>query len=353
MEFQKKLSWYKKKIDTYLKEFLEREKQEAPNSYSKKIYEFILDYVLRGGKRIRPILSIEGYRACSGKDINEIIKASLALELLEGYLLIHDDIIDRDKVRRGGPSFHELTKSWYTEEFGDKDSYHFGVAFAILAGDMLGSLAIKPIVDANFDNRFKLRAMEELIQAEKRCFYGELYDVILERKDAVTEEDLWRMLDLKTASYTTEAPLVMGAILGDGTDEQIDTLRKYGKLIGKAFQIVDDVLGTFGNVEETGKPIDSDIKEGKRTLLVIHALQKASEEERKFLQKCLGNMNLKASDLDRVKEIMVKTGAVDYSREVASSLVTEAKKAIEDASLESDSKIFLYDMADFILKRSM
>ena len=353
MEFQEKLLWYKKKIDTHLKEFLKREKQKAPNSYSKKIYEFILDYVLRGGKRIRPILFIEGYRACDGKDIDEIIKASLAVELLEGYLLIHDDIIDRDEVRRGGPSFHELTKTWYKEEFGDKDSYHFGVAFAILAGDMLGSLAIKPLLDASFDNRVKLKAIEELIQAEKRCFYGELYDVILEKKDTVTEEDLFNMIDLKTASYTTEAPLVMGAILGDGTDEQIDPLRKYGKLIGEAFQLVDDILGTFGNAVETGKPIDSDIKEGKRTLLVIHALKKANEKERKFLQECLGNMSLKADHLERIREIMVKTGAVDYSREVASSLVTKAKRVLQDADLEPDSKKFLSDMADFILERSM
>jgi len=275
------------------------------------------------------------------------------VELLEGYLLIHDDIIDRDEVRRGGPSFHELTKAWYKEEFDDEDSGHFGVAFAILAGDMLGTLAINPILNANFDNRLKLRAIEELIQAEKRCYYGELHDVILEKQDDVTEENLFDMIGLKTASYTTEAPLVIGAILGDGTDAQIDTLRKYGKLIGEAFQIVDDLLGTFGNAKETGKPIDSDIKEGKKTLLVIHALQKANEEDRKFLQECLGNMNLKAGDLDRIKEIMIKTGAVDYSKEVASSLVAKAKRVLEDADLEPDSKRFLSNMADFILKRSM
>jgi geranylgeranyl diphosphate synthase type I len=353
MEFQEKLLWYKKKIDTHLKEFLEGEKQKAPNSYSKKIYEFILDYVLRGGKRIRPILFIEGYRACDGNDVDEIVKASLAVELLEGYLLIHDDIIDRDEVRRGGPSFHELTKVWYKEEFSDKDSEHFGVAFAILAGDMLGSLAIKPIADANFDNRLKLRAIEELIQAEKRCYYGELHDVILEKQDNVTEEDLFSMIGLKTASYTTEAPLVMGAVLGDGKDEQVDTLRKYGKLIGEAFQIIDDMLGTFGDAEKTGKPIDSDIKEGKKTLLIIHALQKANEEDRKFLRECLGNMNLRAGDLDRIKEIMVKTGAVDYSREMASSLVAKTKRILENADLEPDSKKFFFNMADFILERNM
>jgi geranylgeranyl diphosphate synthase type I len=343
MDFKKELKSYKAKIDKALIERLELEKERAKkvNFANKKILDFIIDFCERGGKRIRPLLLIKGYEAVGKKLTQEIIRVSICIELLEAYLLIHDDIIDRDGLRRGGPSFHKMTSKW-------KKNSHFGLSSAIIAGDMLGSLAAQVIIESKFSEHFKLRALSEFIDAELCCFHGELYDVILEQEEA-TEEDFFRMVDLKTSSYTTKAPLVIGAILGGGKEKEIETLREYGRLLGRAFQIVDDILGTFGDKKITGKPTASDIKQGKKTLLLLYALQKATPKDIAFLHNSVGNRRLKKQDLQRVKEIFIRTGALDYARKKISQYTEKAKEILN--FFPSEKVTFLSQLADFIRDR--
>ncbi|MDI6840511.1 MAG: polyprenyl synthetase family protein [bacterium] len=348
MEFQKELIEYKNQIDSVIKEYLEKERERASliDSSNVKIIDFITNFCLRGGKRIRPILFVKGYEAVGGKNLPEITHTSICMEFLETYLLIHDDIIDQDAMRRGGPSFHKMSGGW-------KRDPRFGVSSAIIAGDMLGSLSSKVIMEANFREDLKLRALKEFTNAEIRCFHGELYDVILEHQNEVCEKDFFKMIDLKTASYTTQAPLIMGAILGNGTDVQIETLRKYGKLLGEAFQIIDDILGTFGDKNIIGKPVDSDIKQGKKTLLLIYAFKYAKKEDKNFLKMVCGNKKLTKSELQRVKNILIKTGSLAYSQNKAQELVNQAKAILNQNNLNSKTKNFLNQFSDFIIKREL
>ena len=350
MKFENQLKEYKNKIDQFLIECLELEKQRASSVHpcNERILEFIIDFCSRGGKRIRPILLIKAYEAVvhhevGGNDLTEITRTSICMELLEAYLLIHDDIIDQDETRRGGLAFHKMAQPLG----GNK---HFGLSSGIIAGDMLGCLAIKIIMESTFSESSKLRALNEFIEAELNCFHGELYDVILEHEDA-SEQELLKMIDLKTSSYTTQAPLVIGAILGQGTDGQIDILRAYGKLLGRAFQITDDILGTFGDEKTTGKPAASDIKQGKKTLLLIYALNHSSTQEIDLLHHSIGNKELTTNDIENVRQIFISTGALGFAQAAASQYAEQAKSVLEASNLSG--KEFLIWLTDFVVKRKM
>ncbi len=375
MNFSEEIKSYKIKIDALLREYLLAEKERARlvSSANEKIFDFVVDFCGRGGKRIRPILFIKGYEAVSrsvgigGKDAGEIIRASISIELVEAYLLIHDDIIDEDSIRRGGPSFHRMAGEWRNE--------HFGVSAAIIAGDMLGGLANQIIMETSFHPELKLRAIRELISAEIECFHGELYDVVLEDEDEVKEEDFFKMVDLKTVSYTTVAPLVMGAILGKGSSKQIEAFRKYGKLLGRAFQVIDDILGTFGEEKRTGKPVGSDIRQGKKTLLLLYALSQnpvtdsfgveenlqlvesshrlLRSEDVEFLQHCIGNKDLKYGELQQVRKIFKDCGALEYSRNLATEYIKKAKLVLDSSDFKAETKEFLNYLANFIIERKL
>lgn len=348
MEFLEELKEYKGKIDKLLKEYLEVERKKASliASSNVQIMNFIMDFCLRGGKRIRAVLLIKGYSAVSGENMPEIIRTSICMELMEAGLLIHDDIIDEDSMRRGGPSFHQLAGKW-------KNDSRFGLTSAIIAGDLLLNLGIKVLLSANFGRKVKLLASEEFISALLKCFHGELCDVVLEDREKVKEADFFKMIDLKTASYTTEAPLVIGAILGNASEKQIKSCREYGRLLGEAFQLTDDILGVFGKEEKLGKPVDSDIKQGKKTFLSIYAFQKAKPKDIAFLQKAMGNKNLTPNELENVRNIFIESGALQEAKNRARALGNKAKRLLKKAHFESESVKFLSKLTDFIVNREL
>lgn len=348
MEFLEEVKDYKGKIEKAFKECLEVEKKKAAviDSSNLQIMDFIMDFCLRGGKRIRAILLVKGYEAVNGSNISEIIKTSICMEFMEAGLLIHDDIIDEDPIRRGGPSFHELAGKW-------KNDSRFGLSSAIIAGDLLFNLGVRVLLNSNFNRKTKLLASEEYITALLNCFNGELYDVVLEDKEKVSEKDFFKMIDLKTASYTTEAPLVIGAILGGGSEKQVEDFRKYGRILGEAFQLTDDILGVFGKEDKLGKPVDSDIKQGKKTFLSIYALQKANPKDKEFLQKAIGNKNLTPQDLEEVRQIFIKVGALDETRNRAKILGNKAKRMLKKGHFSSNSVKFLSALTDYIVEREL
>ncbi len=347
MDFEKKIKSLKEKIEKELLIFLSQN-LKTEKFFNRNLNFFVdelKNFILRGGKRLRPILFITGYQAVNGEN-EEIIKASLSIELIEAFVLMHDDIIDRDEKRRGAPSFHILMGERLTDK-------HLGISAGIIGGDVLFNLGIKALIDSDFPADRKEKALKELLTAKEKCFFGELADIILQKKEEATEEEFFKMVELKTASYTVELPLVMGAILGDAEEEIITGFRKFGKELGKAFQIQDDILGTFGNPALTGKPADSDIKEGKKTLLLIYALQNATEEEKAFLRKTIGKGKVKEEDINKVREIYKRTGALSYCKEKAKEFAQKAKEILIDLKIKKEAKDFLCEFSDFIIRREL
>lgn len=327
------LSKFKKKFDRELTRFLTRKINQAKKIDPKVAFlvKQIKDMASAGGKRLRPAFCYFGYRACGGEDKKEILKLSLAIELTHAALLIHDDIIDDSDLRRGKPTIYKAS----------------GLPVALLVGDIASSLADEIFNAASFpsDRLKEARKYFDLLAFE--VVGGEYLDVL----GGKTEEEILKILEYKTARYSVVRPLQIGAALAGAPAEVFTVFEKYGIPAGIAFQIKDDILGMFDKEEVIGKPADSDLKEGKKTLLVVKALEASKGKEKKKFLELLGNPNCTLKDLEWVRGIIKKTGSLEYAEKLAKGVIEKAKAVVKDGPLQAEEKDFLIGMADYIIER--
>lgn len=286
-----------------------------------------------GGKRLRPVLVILSSESVGGRG-EDALKTAASMELIHTFSLIHDDIMDKDEKRRGMPSVHTL----------------WGEPMAILAGDTLFSKAFETVIetDGGVEPQKVLDALETVVDSCIKICEGQALDISFEGKLDVSEEEYMTMIYKKTAALIAAATK-SGAILGGGTEEQIEALSEYGRLIGLAFQIQDDYLDVVSIEDHIGKPVGSDIVEGKMTLMVVHALQKASKEDK---EKLISILNSKDEDLiDEAISIFNKYGSIDYTRDIALRNVKTAKELLNVLD-DSEAKESLELIADFVLERT-
>ena len=192
-----------------------------------------------------------------------------------------------------------------------------------------------------------------LIENLEKCYWGQFYDILITKMDIenVKEDDYLFLVEYKTASYTTIMPLLMGSIFAGKKGEYLEQMKKFGKYLGIAFQIKDDILGVFGDIDKTGKSNLSDLKEGKKTLLVIKAYEKSKKQEKDFLKEKLGGRNLQEEDLIKFREIFEKTGALEYAEEKAREYIQKAKIVFEKIPFKEEWKDFLNDLMNYIIER--
>lgn len=352
MEFKKSIEKYKKKIDKQLRIFLQaRIKRSASISPSiKKLMENILEFNMRGGKRIRPMLVIMGYIAAGGKQEKEIIKAAVSIELMESFLLVHDDIMDQDHFRRGGPTMHKIYEKECSRCPPDERK-RYSESCALVAGDILASLGSEALLGSGFPAELKIKAIDKFNKAIINTCFGQFLDIRAGTYKKITEADIRRLYELKTAIYTFEAPLHIGAILAGADDKVLKGLSKYALPLGKAFQLQDDVLGLFSTYEKIGKPVGSDIREGKKTLLIMNAIKKSSKEEKAFIETCLGNKAITKRDILKIKDIIRSSRALRCSDLEAKSMALKAKNNIMKTGINDQGKRFLSALADYVIKR--
>lgn len=294
-----------------------------------------------GGKRLRGALVRLGYQLAGGEDTQDILKAAVAFEIFQTAILAHDDIIDQSPLRRSKPTlYHSLG--------GD----HYGVSQTISLGDIGFFLAVRLISQSNVAQERKYQAINLFVQAMLETAMGQMLDVELPyRKESKDEIDALTVFRLKTAKYTLVGPLHLGAILGGGGAALLDNLNVLGESLGIAFQIQDDILGVFGEEKVVGKSVTSDIEEGKNTLLLIQALKKATAEQVEILNKFYGHGKIGLSELEKIRQVFINTGALDYSQTKASLLVDEAKKVIKGMDVKDEQRQLLLEMAEFLVKR--
>ena len=333
----------KDQINKELQKFFNK-KLETTQGIEKNMVKLLREYTLRGGKRIRAQMIVQGYNSI--KKINkEIIKTSIAIELIQSYLLIHDDIIDNSDLRRGKPSMHKIY-----EQVKSPDPKQFGISMAIIIGDLASTYANEIITDSNFKEKRKNQAIKQLNKTVETVIYGQALDIISNFKK-ITKEQVKEIHKKKTASYTFEGPLKIGAILAGANNKQLKILHNYGINLGQAFQLQDDILGMFGEKEKIGKPIDSDLKEGKQTLLILKALEKANKKQKTTIKKALGNKKLKKSDLKQVQNIIKETNSLKHSQELSNKLTLKAKEIMQKSNLRTEATEFLLNIADNMLER--
>ncbi|HRY82315.1 MAG TPA: polyprenyl synthetase family protein [Candidatus Moranbacteria bacterium] len=347
---------YKKRVEPYLCDYFNRKIKEAKklDSLAVQAVKMIADFTMAGGKRIRPALVYYGYLASGGKDGKEIIEASMGIELIHSFLLIHDDIIDRDKLRHGVMTVHEKYRKIGERISPKKDNAHFGNSMAIVAGDLAYSMANEIIFNAKFPPEIIIKALDKLQDIVYATIPGEMLDVVMENRGRTTEKEILRMFEGKTSRYTFEGPLHFGSILSGNSVEMLPAFSRYSLPLGKAFQLRDDILGVFGTEKKLGKSVGADVTEGKQTLLLIKALEKSNASQKKIIQKCLGKKDLSKNELEEFRQVIRETGSLEYCQNLSEKFVAEALEALKKIKFKNEeAKKFLEGIAQYIIKREV
>lgn len=303
------------------------------------IHDALFSYVRRRGKALRPLLLLLSCGAVGGHE-DQALPAAAAVEVFHTWTLVHDDIIDRDDTRRGHPTVHAMYRDHAVLAHGhdEPDAAHYGTTVAILAGDvqqawtygLLSDLARKGVPTA---------LVLELIQRmatdlTPRLLEGEMLDVqySLMPAEALDQDRILHMLTMKTGTLLEYAAWC-GARIGLGARPDIDgvaeRLGRFASLCGTAFQLHDDVLGLTADEATLGKPVGSDIREGKRTLLVYKALSRTGAEERQFLLSVLGKGDATAEEVARAVSILDSSGACDEVAALARGYIDQALSLLE------------------------
>lgn len=309
----------------------------------------VADLVATGGKRLRPAFVYWGYRATGADHADGVLGAAAAVQMLHTFALIHDDIMDRSPLRRGRPAVHESLAAAHRQEGLGGDPAWFGVGGAILAGDLAFVWADQLLDNADLPNDAIERARSVFTDLRVEVMAGQYLDLRLAGLLAASEEDSLRVALLKSGRYTVTRPLQLGAAVG-GRDARLgQALAAYGDAVGLAFQLRDDVLGLFGQPETTGKGTLEDLREGKRTVLMLRALHLAGPQDRAVLSRLLGDRDVDEADAEDARRIVVETGALAAVEKTLVAQQELARRAL--APVPSPAREALAELAELALFR--
>lgn len=345
-------------VDAFLKDAITR-LDRSPRD----LYTASRAYFARPGKRLRPCLVMLAASACGGEE-DAVVPAAAAVEVFHTWTLVHDDIIDADPVRRGGPSAHEIGAAAALEAFdcSRRRANRYGRDVAILAGDMLQGWGLAMLLscadDPRLDGEIVLdRARAFATELTAGVVRGEMLDIQLSMKapEEIRRSDVVRMMKLKTA-LLLRFPAELGASLALGKrpagSPEAQALARFGEKCGLAFQLQDDVLGIIGDPDRLGKPVGSDLREKKRTLILLSALKKADAKDRKAILGFLARPDARASDIRRMTGIFRETGAIASTRTLARRYAREGVRAL-DVLGDSPSARILRRIGEFTVDRVM
>ncbi len=340
--YKKRLEILKNSINQELESYFDMKLSECYDSEIKNVIDELKTFTLNGGKRLRPILMIISYNIFNDID-QKIIKAATSIEMAQSFLLIHDDIMDNSDLRRGKPSFHKAME----KNINDRK---IAENIAISAGDLVDTFSHEALLKSGFEINNLLKADYEFSKVIEDTGKGQILDIYSSINDNYSEEKLFKLHYLKTARYTIEGPVLMGAYLA-GDIKYTENLRKFGSNAGIAFQLYDDVLGIFGDENKTGKSIKSDVNEGKKTLLIIKAYENSDDNDKKFIDNAIKNGNINDDDFNRLKYIIKNTGSYDYSMKKINELTVNAKNELKKINGNNEAIDMINFLLDYMIKR--
>jgi geranylgeranyl diphosphate synthase type I len=290
-----------------------------------------LSTLVAGGKHLRPAFCYWGYRATGGPDGPEIVRAAAALELLHVSALVHDDVMDGSDLRRGRPAAHRQFAKLHAEAGWASDAEAFGTGAAILLGDLTLVWADQLLHSCGVPGDRLAAAVRVFDTMRTEVIGGQYLDLVAQASGGADAARAMRVIRYKTAKYSIERPLQLGGALGAAAPELQDAFTAVGIPLGEAFQLRDDLLGVFGDPGLTGKPAGDDLREGKATVLVAKAWESAGSTARAVLSRDLGDPNLDADGVARLRAVLVDTGAVDEVEKLIDSLTRQAEEALDAA----------------------
>jgi geranylgeranyl diphosphate synthase type I len=300
----------------------------------KRLYDAAGHLIIHGGKRLRPYMVIRSCQILGGKVSNAMLAAS-AVEMVHNFTLVHDDIMDNDEMRHGVPTVHKK----------------FGMSVAILAGDVLFSKAFQIITESKLSANATTKLVSRLSKACVDVCEGQLLDVkMAEDKKIPTQTDYITMISKKTAALF-DVSCAMGAICATNKSSDISNLSSFGKNLGIAFQITDDLIGVMGDPKITKKPVGNDLREGKKSLPILMAIKSAKGKNKKIILKAFGNSKATRNDLNKAVEVIRSLGIEENVRKQALKYAEKAEKSLGKYS--GSAKTDLITLLDFVVMRSV
>ena len=311
---------------------------------------------LVGGKRLRPLFAIAGYVGAGGSvgkgQMNAIYKAASSLELLQACALIHDDMMDGSDTRRGAPSIHRRFENEHKNRSGVGNSESFGSAAALLLGDLALVLSTQALNTSGITVE-QLAAVNPIFDTMKvELMAGQYLDMHAGSRSEVSVDDALKIAIYKSGKYTIERPLHFGGSLALCTPELLTLYSDYGIPLGIAFQLRDDLLGVFGDSALTGKPAGDDLLEGKRTALISYALSHMNSDDSSEFLKLFGNRNSASTQIQRMRELINTSGAVQFIEKIIDEKTTLALHASADSRITSSGQELLAELALAATQRS-
>lgn len=315
-------------IDEELDRFLASERRRL--SEAAPLLDEISRIVRAGGKRLRPSFCYWGYRAAGGRHGDPILRAAAGLELLHTFAVVHDDIMDNSDERRGEPTAHVV----------------HGRNFALLVGDLALVLADAAFIESGFPVDVLSEALHAYSRMRRHVIAGQYLDLASADKVDIDVSEARRIATLKSGGYTVHEPLVIGCALAGGSAGFIAGISAFGRPLGEAFQLRDDLLGTFGDRSSMGKPVDSDIREGKRNVLYAQTVARLTEPERTFFVERWGaGAALLPEEIDRLRALIETSGGLAATHELLNGLVEEAMAALDGLDVDDVSRDALLELA--------
>lgn len=344
----------REKIDLSIEKFFNNTYTPPINNPEiQEFYKKTIEYVLRKGKRIRPIYFILGvylYNNGNSDIYNEdIINASIFLEILHAFFLCHDDIIDNSDLRRGEESLHKSLNKLIK-----KDNHKFGKNFAIISGDVLFALTCKALNNINFVNdKIKKEFLNIFYDYILDTTIGQVSDMINGYKaiEKVDKDLINKTYIFKTAKYTFESPLILGAKLANASKNEMKKLKEYAIQTGIAFQIQDDYIGLYGTIEDIGKPVTSDILEGKKTLLLMDTIENLEGKNKEKFIKLFNHSSITSENFVKIKNLISESGAKEKSLSEIENLLENSKKIISNLAIHNEKKKLLFNITEILLSK--
>lgn len=327
-EIKRQLAENAKAIDRFIYD-------EVQGSRPEVLYEASRHLIKAGGKRLRPYLTVKACEAVGGSP-KDAVPYAAALEILHNFTLVHDDVMDHDAFRRGHPTVHK----------------EYGVPMAILAGDLLFAKVFDIIVKHAPSGARPIdvvRCIRKTTDATLTLCQGQALDMIYPSAEDISEDDYIFMVGAKTSALF-KACAEVGAIAGGASDEQVEALGRFAWDAGIAFQIVDDVLGLTSDEKTLGKPVGSDVREGKKTLIVIHALHHADKAQRKILLNALGKEEVSEKAVKEAVEALHVSGSIVYAKDRAIEYENHALKQL-DRLPDSEARRHLRALIEYFVHR--
>lgn len=353
---KQKLTEYKTLIDqdvTLISRRIYKQTEEVYGQYSGDVVKAYLDILSRGGKRLRGALTMHAYFMAGGDDDRVAVRAATCIEMLHAYLLVVDDIADHSRLRRGKAAAQVMLEQYHLERGYKGDAVHFAKSQATNAALAGAHLAMKEICQLEVKDAYKLSALRLINEAMLTTTQGQINDIMNGVVLQISERDVRQVLVWKTAYYTFLNPLEFGMALAGTSLENAEWLRDYAVHAGTSFQLTDDIIGVYGTDGETGKSNLDDLREGKMTLLMARALDKANDAQKRTLLNMLGRQDIDENDREAAMTILDDTGAYLYVTELAEREGQLAMEALDNAESVWGSDLpFLRGIVEYVRSRN-